>query len=87
MVRWLKKPRPGELIKTPHGMAEVITVMDWNEVKEGFNSAKERRDFIYRVEFFLGRVERYFEFVVKYLDNGEYGIHDWSEYHDNFSYH
>lgn len=85
MRKRLRKPRPGEVVDTHYGLAEVIALSYWSEVKDKFNSEEERRDFICRVEFFLGSVERYFEFVVKYLNSGEIGIHDWSEYQDNFS--
>lgn len=86
MVKQLKMPKLGEVIKTPYGLAEVIEIRNWNEVEEGFNSQKEKKAFMHRIEFFLGGVEKYFEFVVKYLEDGEYGVHDWSEYRDNFSY-
>lgn len=84
MRKILKRPRPGEVVDTHYGPAEVIALRFWSEVKDKFNSEEERRDFVYRVEFFLGSVERYFEYEVRYLESGEYGIHDWSEYRDNF---
>lgn len=81
----LKMPEPGEIIETHRGPAEVIAIKNWEDVKNEFNSEEERNSFIFRVEFFLGSVDRYFEYEVRYLESGEYGRYDWSEYGGNFS--
>lgn len=60
----LKRPEPGEIIETHKGPAEVIAIKDWEEVKNEFNSEEERNSFVFRVGFFLGSVERYFEYEV-----------------------
>lgn len=81
MEKTLKRPKPGEIVETRFGPAKVVTLRLWDEIEEDeFNSEEGKRDFVYRVEHFLGNVDEYFEYVVRYLDNGECDMYDWSEY-------
>ena len=78
-----RKPRMGEILKTEHGKAKVSGVLTYGEVVEEMRNngvpREEIEQFDLRVENFLGRKNRYFEFELTHPD-GEVERIDWSEY-------
>ena len=77
------RARVGEKIHTDYGIAEIVKVMDYDEVVEEMErngvSKEEIGQFTLRVEHFLKDRKRYFECLIRYED-GEFDSIDWSEY-------
>lgn len=78
-----RNPRIGETLQTEHGKAKVSGIISYKEVVEEMRDngvpGEEIERFDLRVENFLGRKDRYFEFELAYQD-GEVERIDWSEY-------
>lgn len=79
----LKAPVIGERVSTPYGTGEVIDVKYWNEIESKINDEREKEKIKDRIEFFLGDVERYFEYTV-FFEEGDSATFDWTEYNGNF---
>lgn len=78
-----RRPKPGEVVLTGRGAAEISRILPYDEVceemkRDGVPSGEIER-FDIRVENFLGRKDRYFECELTYPD-GEVQRIDWSEY-------
>jgi hypothetical protein len=77
------RPKPGEVILTGRGPAEISRILPYDEVNAGMKRdgvpSGEIERFDVRVENFLGKKDRYFECELTYAD-GEVERIDWSEY-------
>ena len=77
------RPKPGEVVLTRQGEAEISRILPYDEVcaemkRDGVPRGEIER-FDVRVENFLGKKDRYFECELTYSD-GEVERIDWSEY-------
>lgn len=76
-------PKIGEFIRTDDSEAEVLEVVFYDNVIEELKNNgvpnEEIEQFTYRVEYFLGNKEKYFECEIQYTD-GEIDRIDWSEH-------
>jgi hypothetical protein len=79
----LKTPLVGEKVETPLGIGEVTDIKYWKDIEERIPDNREKQALRDRIEFFLGNVDRYFEYTVFY-EEGDSETFDWSEYEDNF---
>ncbi len=81
--RRLKTPLIGEKVETPLGIGEVTDVKYWKDIEDKIPESSEKKALKDKIEFFLGNVNRYFEYTVFY-EEGDSATFDWSEYNGNF---
>ena len=80
----IEVPVIGEIVRTPYGTGEVIDVRYWKDIEDGLPDGNEKDALKNRAEFFLGDVERYFEYTVIY-EEGDTATFDYSSLDEDFT--